>query len=69
MTDEELIGTVWRLLDEQKRYLATKEPLALATARELADVLWDERKRRTPPKGKSLFEQIDDWDEPNNRGE
>lgn len=70
MTDEELIETFWKVRDAQSAYFAAKRANTpdwqskLDEARSLERAVDAERKRRNKPKGKTLFDTLDEWDEP-----
>lgn len=65
MTDEELLATVKEMRDLQHRFFGGEKTAdVVGAAKRLERAVDDEFKRREKPKGKTLFDMIDEFDEP-----
>lgn len=66
MTDQELLATVKEMRAHQRAYFSSRSPAELEAAKRAERLVDEEFKRREKPKGRTLFDQIDEWDEPAN---
>jgi len=67
MTDAELIAAVAQMRGYQREYFRTRNAGHLAAAKEMESRVDEELRRRADagrPKPKTLFEMIDEFDEP-----